>query len=282
MTDAAWDTRGMGDNRPPVREILAERNKELRPLLEAEGVDLTERRDVLLEATANAPTVITTEEECHKVEDLIKMILSCAKDSEARRKSDKAPTREAGAIVDGFYKGIADQPFKNSPLATADKTLRAPLNVYLQQKAEAERRVREEIERKAREEAEKAAREAARLEQVARDEKGLEAAILAEAAAKIAAADSELAQKEAAANAAELSRTRSDYGAVASLRTFWDHTPEDSACADPVDRDKVDKDLIWPFIPMDALDKAVKGYVKAGGRECRGVRIFKDTSAVVR
>ncbi len=270
------------DNRPLVHEILSERNKDLRPLLEANGVDLVNRRDDLLEATANAPTVITSEEESHKVQDLLKMITACAKDCEARRKSDKAPTRDAGAIVDGFYKSIADQPFKNSPLATADKTLRTPLNVYLRKKAEAERRAREEVERKAKEEAERAAREAQRLEREARDAKGLEAAIAAEEAAKIAAADAEKAQKEADAKPAELSRTRSDLGAVASLSTRWVHAPEDEACTDLVDRDKIDKDLIWPFIPMDALNQAMNGYVKAGGRDCRGAKIFETTSVVVR
>ena len=37
-----------------------------------------------------------------------------------------------------------------------------------------------------------------------------------------------------------------------------------------------------PHIPRDAIDKAVRAYVKAGGRELVGARIFENTKSVVR
>ena len=278
MSDAALDLRGPGDNRPPVREVLAERNDEIRAWLEEEGTDLTKRRDDLLAATARAPAEIADEEWCHKVEDLIKMIATCAKTAEARRVADKEPVLQAGRLIDGFYKSIGDWPLKASPLAKADKTLRGPLNVYLRKKADAERRVREKAEKKAREEAERAAREAAARVKALEDEKDLEAAIAAEEAAKQAAADAAKAQKETEANAAELSRTRSDHGAVASLRTFWDFKTE----GDAKFRANLDLEVLRSHLSMDALEKAVRSYIKAGGRELRGVVIFENTSTVVR
>ncbi len=278
MTDAALDVRGLGDNRPPVREVLAERNEDLRAWLEEEGTDLTERRDELLAATERAPTEIADEEWCHKVEDLIKMIATCAKTAEARRVADKEPVLQAGRLIDGFYKSVGEWPFKSSPLAKADKTLRGPLNVYLRKKADAERRAREEAERKAREEAERAAREVAARVKALKDEKDLEAAIAAEETAKQAAADALKAQKAAEVNAAELSRTRSDHGAVASLRTFWDFKTEGDAAF----RAGLDLEALRSHLSMDALEKAVKSFIRAGGRELCGVVIFENTSTVVR
>lgn len=35
-------------------------------------------------------------------------------------------------------------------------------------------------------------------------------------------------------------------------------------------------------LPHAALHQAVRSYIKAGGRDLRGVRIFEDTTAVVR
>lgn len=278
MSDAALDTRGIGDNRPPVREVLAERNDELRAWLEKEGANLTKRRDDLLAATERAPTEITNEEWCHKVEDLIKMIAACAKTAEARRVADKEPVLQAGRLIDGFYHSIGEWPLKGSPLAKADKTLRVPLNVYLRKKADTERRAREEAERKAREEAERAATEAAERARALEDEKDLEAAIAAEEVAKQAAADAAKAQKEAEANAAELSRTRSDHGAVASLRTFWDFKHDGDAAF----RANLDLGALRSHLSMDALEKAVKSFIRAGGRELSGVEIFENTVAVVR
>ncbi len=162
----------------------------------------------------------------------------------------------------------------------AKVSLETRQTTYQKAKAAEERRRRAEEERLAREEADRLAREAAAKEQAARDAKSLDDAVAAEEAAQQAAADAEVAAKAAAAKPADLSRTRSDEGAVASLRTWWDHRPKNAACVDPVDRDKVDKDLIWPFIPMEALEKAVRGFVKAGGRELAGVVIFENSRTV--
>ncbi len=71
-----------------------------------------------------------------------------------------------------------------------------------------------------------------------------------------------------------MSRQRSDYGAVASLRRFWD--------MDDLDRETLDLATLRPFLPLDALEKAVRAFIKSGGRELKGVRIFENTATSVR
>ena len=134
------------------------------------------------------------------------------------------------------------------------------------------RGIREAEERIERDKAERAAKEAAE-----REAADLEAALAAQKAADQAAADAVKAQRAANAKAADMSRSRSDHGAVSSLHTFWDHKPADAACGDPVDRATVDLEPLRQHLNMEALDKAVKAYVKAGGRDLRGVTIFENT-----
>ncbi len=140
------------------------------------------------------------------------------------------------------------------------------------ERAAHERGKREAEERLAEHKRQEAARAAA--EQQAVDHENTEAA---KRAAKLAAADAVKAKRLAGGKAADMSRSRSDLGAVSSLHTFWDHTPVDKDCPDLVDRAKVDLEPLRPHIGMEALDKAVRSFVKAEGRRLRGVRIFENT-----
>ena len=49
-----------------------------------------------------------------------------------------------------------------------------------------------------------------------------------------------------------------------------------------LDRDALDLSTLRPFLPLDALEKAVRGFIRAGGRELKGVRIFENTATSVR
>ena len=82
------------------------------------------------------------------------------------------------------------------------------------------------------------------------------------------------ASAAAAAKPAELSRTRGDLGAVASLRTEWVSEVEDRAVLDL-------EPLRHHFTP-DALDKALRAAVKAGARDIKGARIYQRQVAAVR
>ena len=188
-----------------------------------------------------------------------------------------------GRTVDTFFKRLAD------PLDKAKATLQDRLTLYERAKAAEERQWREEAARREREEAqrlqaiadERERRAAEELERAADTDADLDDATeaedearQAEAEARQADADAVVAERAANAKAAALHTTRGDYGSSSSLRTFWDFAD--------LDRGALDLDALRLHIPLDGLEKAIRAYIKAGGREMRGVRIFKNTKSVVR
>ena len=262
MSETALDMRGLGDNQPPTDA------NPIRDRLTEDYAGMLVRRDELLGAADRVPPTVEDENTAQKVGDFIKQLQAAMKNADATRVSEKEPYLAGGRQTDGFFKAITE------PLAKVKKEIEGRLNIFLRKKADAERRAREEAEKKARKEAERAAQEVAERIKALKDEEGLEAAITAEEVAKHAKADALKAAKEAEAKAAELSRTRGDYGSVASLRTFWDFKD--------FDRDKLDLGALRAHLPEEALYKAVRSYIKAGGRELVGVTIFENTSTTVR
>jgi len=176
--------------------------------------------------------------------------------------------RGLGRNIDGFFRAITD------PVAKAKTAIERRLTDYLREKEARARREREEQERLAREAAETARREAEVRARALADEQSLQAAIAAEKAAETASADLVKAAQAAAVKPAELSRTRGDYGAVSSLRTQW--------VFEGIDRAEIDLEALRFHIPADGLEKAVRSFIKAGGRELRGTRIHETTVASVR
>lgn len=231
----------IGDNQPPRAAALQDE-------LSARHLQLAARRDELLEAMKRAPEKVTDDETAGRVGDFIKQIMACHKNAEATRVAEKEPHLESCRVVDGWFKKITD------PLASAKKAMEERLNKYLVAKAEAARREAEEKARREREEAE-------RLAAAATTDKQLDVAIAHEAAADAAAVTAQ-------AKPAELSRTRGDFGAVASLRTTWDFEVTDISA-----------------VPAEFLmvnDVAVRGSIKGGRRVIPGIRIFEKQTAVVR
>ena len=252
----------IGDNMPPASA------DPLRDRLAETYASLLTRRDELLSGADRAPTEISDEDTAGKFADFIKQIAACIKNTDTHRVAEKEVYLAGGRTVDGWFKKIAD------PLAEAKQKIEARLTVYQRQKADKERRAREEAERVAREEAERAAKAAAEAEAAIKAAPDLQAAIVAEAAATQAAADAEKAKKAAEAKPAELSRSRGDYGATASLRAEW--------IGELVDRASLDLETIRPHLPEDAINKAIRSFVRAGGRELRGAKIYERQHTVVR
>ena len=240
----------------------------MREYLDEEIAGLIARKAELLASVGRAPATIADQETAGKVADLTKLIAACIKNAEADRVARKEPFLEGGRVIDGVFRGITE------PLTRAKADVERRLTLYQREVAEAERRRREEIARREREEAERLAREAAEAEAAAQTEVDVDEAISADALAQQREADAIAARKAAEAKPAELSRQRSDYGAVASLRRFWD--------MEGLDRDALDLSTLRPFLPLDALEKAVRGFIRAGGRELKGVRIFENTATSVR
>lgn len=253
--------RGIGDNLGaiPGGEILRE-------YLADSNAALIHRRDELIEAAGRIPEI--DDNVARLVTDFVRQVTACAKAAEGARVAAKEPYLEGSRAVDGFYRMITD------PLDKVKREVERRLTVYLRAKAEAERREREERARVEREEAERSRREAEEAERRLADENSLRQAIVADARAKEAEANRVKAEREAQAKAADLSRTRGEFGAVSSLRTYW-------TFAD-IDRDALDLEALRAHLPIAGLEAAVRSFVRAGGRELRGVRIFETTDAVVR
>lgn len=245
---------GIGHNAPPLPELLRE-----------ETAALAKRRDDLLGACERVPASIVDEVTSGRVADLIKLIIKCGQEAKKDHGVRKAPFLEGGRQVDAAYKAITD------PLDRAKTAVEAKQTGYLRAKADAERRAREEEARRQAAEAERQRQEAEAAAAALETEDDLDAAVAAEEAARQAAADAALAEKAAGAKAAELGRVRGEYGSMSSLTTFWDFKD--------VDRSSIDLDTLRPYLDILAIEKAVRVYVKSGGRKLTGCVIFENTKA---
>lgn len=260
MDDAAFT----GSNHPP-RDLLI--GESLREKLTDEHAAMLKRRDDLLQAAERVPD-ITDDDTAAKVSDFIKQLMALDKAANGARVSAKEPYLEGGRGVDGFFKAISD------PVSTAKMKVERKLTTYLREKADRERREREEQARLAREEEDRKRLEAEEAAKKVQDEQSLATAIEAEKQVQVAVADVTKAEKEATAKPAEMSRVRGEYGAVSSLRTTW--TFRD------IDRAAIDLEALRHHIPTDGLERAVRSFIRAGGRSLPGAVIFETTDAVVR
>lgn len=239
----------------------------LRDRLMEDHAALVKRAIELSEAVERAPETVD-ENNAGRVADFVKQITGHMKALDGARVAEKEPYLAGGRTVDGFFKTWTDA------LEKGKRAVEAKLNVYLRRKAEEERRRREEAERIAREEAERAARAAAEAAAKAQTDADLNAAIVAEDAAIKAAADAAKAAQAADAKPADMARTRGDYGAVGTLRREW--------VFDDLDRNALDLEALRPFIPQDAIEKAIRAFIRSGGRQLAGVRIYETETTMVR
>lgn len=243
-------------------ELLRER------LLETAS-PLISRYEQLQAAFEDAPEIIADEKTNGKVADLARQISACRKNAEAMRVAEKEPHMAASRAVDGF--------FKNTLLDKLDglfRTLEKRITIFQRAKAEKERLAREAEARRLKDIAEKEAEEAAKKAAAMQTPVELGDALKAEDQAKQTAADAAAAAVTASASNAELSRTRGDQGAVASLRTFWDFRD--------LDRAKIDLEALRPYLTVADIEKALRGAIKAGCRKINGAEIFENTATTIR
>ena len=285
MTD---QTPGAGHNVPPGDD-LEERRRTIHDDLGSRFAALLANRDAVLDECGGVPDVIEDDETAGNVGDLIKKLNGYMREAEGSRKSEKEPYLEGGRLVDGFFNQIT------SKLKTSKTLIQGRLTQYQRMKAEEARRKAEEEARKAREAEERRRREeeearikAAALEAAASEAKEPEAeAPMSEAAEQQMAkaetagaladqhrADAVQADRKAAAKDADHSRTRGDFGSTSSLRARWDFEIENPA--------ELDLNDLRPFFRPDDIAHAIRSYVRQGGRDLPGVRIFKQTTSVVR
>jgi len=250
-------------NQPPVRDVLADHLSDLGDMVARETAALVARRDEFLKHCSAIPAVIDSDELDGQVNDQIAQWSRFIKDVDQWKDGTKAPILSADRLVMAAHAKLKD------PIEAIKKQVNDRSTAYKRVKLERERKIREEAERQAREAAEAAAGAAAEAEKAAQDAAGLQSAINAEASARAAQEAAETARLAAEAKAADLTRSRGSYGSVSSLQTFMDF--------DGLDRATLNLEALRPHLSHEALEKAVRSYIKTGGRELRGVRIFENT-----
>lgn len=290
----ATPTPAAGHNQPPSeQEIIQDKLRE-------KYKELIDRRDTLLASFTRSPGICTDDETDGKLADLKKLITGCDKAIEGARVAEKEPYLMGERAVDGYFKFLA-KPLTEAAAAIqrvqTDYKIRKEREARLAAEAEARRRAeeaeRQRAEFEARERAALEAQRAAEAAQRAAEEaaaKDRAHAAKLEADAKAAreraerqakeTADAEAAaasaQKAANVKPAELSRGRGELGAVSSLRTTWTFDPA------TLNRHDLDLEKLRPYLPLAAIETAIRGYIKAGGRELAGVTIFEQKVSVTR
>lgn len=244
----------IGHNQPPEDSIAANLNERNKQLLD-DG-------ESLLDDAALMPEKLDTEEQSREASDLVKRINEHRKVAEDAHSVEKEPYLRGGQAVDAFFKKpIAD-------LKAAAAGLKDKIGAYLtQQEIERQRKLREEEDKKRKE----AEAEAAKALELAAEGKK-EAATLAEHKAHNAEVQADKLEKKLDSGASE-TKVKGDAG-TASLRKTW--------VGEVVDRTQLDLNPLRQFISDESLQKLVTAYVKAGGRELAGAKIYEKTDAVVR
>lgn len=253
------DTATIGDNLPPDTDIdpLLERLRE-------NHADLLTRRGELLYFIDQSPTDIDNEVTASELADFVQIELAeFIKSSKRIHHDEKMPFLSAGRTVDSFLHNLVD--------AVEEGKLK--LNIVRKRWADAKtaeaRIIREEEARIAEEELDRFEREAKERADAMEKPADLVTALRAEGEANQARRDAEKAAKRAAAKPAEMGRSRGVRGGMTTLKQFWDHAD--------LDREAIDLNALREHLPMDAIEQAVRSYIKAGGRTLTGVRIFENT-----
>jgi hypothetical protein len=168
---------------------------------------LIERCNELVQAmreVATAYPTIDDDEALGIAAENMRMAQALRKSSEDTRKAEKDPFLVGGRTVDAWFASFLQ------PLTDACDPVQKAMNAYGQRKLEAQRAAAEAERKRA---AEEAQRQAERAAQRMTDE--------ALTTAAEAAKEADRAEARALARPAALTRTRGDYGAVASVRSSW-------------------------------------------------------------
>lgn len=247
-------------NFPPISGAVADLLPELALRLEAETYSIAGRRDVLLAAVARVPE-ITDDGTSGKVADFLRQMAEHVKTATAWKDDAKKPVLALDRAIMEQLKALA------TPVEDARAKLNLRQTAYLVTKEARERKAREEAERVAREaamEAERLAQEAAAKAQTDAD---LDAAITAEQVAQEAAAKVEEAVALAHAKPADLTRITGALGTTTSLGRKWDFLPE------TINMQAIDLESLRPYLSPEDLHKAIRGAIRSGRREIKGVTI---------
>ena len=243
----------IGDNRPPLADLLA-----------VQYADLLADVGPLGDRAASLPKKIDSDILLGRLGDVVKDAGKLIKRLDTARSSEVDPHLTAQREINGFFKGVTEG------IDAIKRRLEGVATDYQRAKAAEERRAREEAARKLREEEDRqrAIAEAA----AAQNQPGK--ALKHDDRAEEAAENARRAELSARASAADLTRVRSGSGTVATTRTAWK--------GEVVEAAKIDLEKLRPYLPLEALQKALNSAVRMGVRDCAGTRIFQDDKASFR
>lgn len=248
--------------------------------LKRDYANLSKTVTTLLTESTAIPAVIETDDDMGKVAALIKKFRDFTARAEGFRTAEKEPHFRAGQAVDSFFFGLMDQCGRRDKKAKPGPSdlLQFELDDYQQKKLLAE----QERRRIAAEEAARVEREARmaaeKLEQEARERR--DAAERARVPERIAEKSVIASQAEAAASAATVeSMMASDRAEAAYIDTLAKPadivrqrvgsgplvTMAQEGFAEIVDQAKLDMATLWPFISLDAKEKALRAWAKTTG-----------------
>ena len=303
MSEADNPRAVVGGNFPPLaRSIAAEAGDfslVTTAFLEEEYAKQPVIVSALLDEARALPERIEDDETKGKVASLIKRLRDHAKALDAAHSSNKTPYLRGGQAVDQYFFGLIDKlsrrDKKNKPGA-AD-ILSARLTDYdtrkLAEEQERRRKIAAEEARIAREAQMEAARKAQEAEDArlaaerARKPEAIEqkaaiadaheaAAITAKVDAELATGKAEAAYIDTLQRPADIMQARGADGTLSTMAT--------EPYAEIEDADLLDKNALWPFITVDAKEKALRAWAKVHGhaKQMAGAKIGKRPKSVVR
>lgn len=268
---ASPDTHSMvGHNRPDYVIELASR------LPVDYGDRFQDRIDAIHKRMRTMPDRIETKADHDTAVDIVADLRSLHKDIEGTRVDEKDPFLRAERAVDGFF-----EPLKKT-VTSMQTSVTGQVHAYLNRIAAEERARREAVAAEERRRAEELRRQEDERRQKAEDARRAQARQrhqeVADALSKEADQADNMAQametEIEATKPADLARTRSNQGTLSTLKSEWVFAIEDL--------EAVPLDKLRPYLHREAIEKAIRAFVRVGGRELPGVRIYETTSAIVR
>jgi hypothetical protein len=259
-------TIGPGHNLPREADAFAESVAER---CAVEHAELNRTAAALLDRARQLPESVNDEAALEQFSALVVDMRDAAARAESTRKAVKEPYYRAGQAVDGFFNSVKERLEKG--MGVLARRVKDYQNRKLEEererrRLEAEQRAREERER--REKAERAARAAEEARQVAeraskpetQEAKGAEAdraeaeAAEAASAAAVAHDEAEAARIDTLRKPSEIARSRFDSGRLVTMKQV--------GYVEILDKDKLDKEALWPFLKDEDVLKALRAWAK--------------------
>lgn len=254
--------------REEAERIRAEKEAELRRKREEEEAKAREAERIAREAREAEEKKIAearerqraAEEEQRKIQEAREKAEREAK--EAEEKAERARKEETRRKAEAEAKAKKDEADR---LAAAEKKKKDDAEAeqarldHLRRREAYDNQLRQEV---ADRDLQRAERETARAERETDKAVNKEATAIA------------LEKKVENADGGEFGRTRGDLGSVGTLRKEWTFAN--------IEIESLDLEALRHHIPLDGLERAVRAFIKAGGRECAGVDIFEQDALQIR